>query len=265
VLHSLLYSETSQRFSFLGYLVYQHVLTTAVEELIYDGSSDASKTSFLVGGLLANSQYEFSVVAINQYGNPSSADDNVVRATTSAEEVPGPPTNVTEREVAAGYVELSFLEPFLTGGVSVDSLVYSARLQSLSGCTADCSTCSHAISNGGQIFDTNSSACTLGACASIDRCCLSDGTECGILVTDTKQCLSGVGAEVCRLEGVHYSTRYVVALQATNTVGPSIYASSIQVVTSDASRPGAPQLYLVSASGGSIELKWTLTVRSLCG
>ncbi|KAG2939403.1 hypothetical protein PC115_g3107 [Phytophthora cactorum] len=147
-----------------GYLLYQRAITaTGTQDLIYNGSTDASKTSFLVGGLLASTKYVFAAIPVNQYGLAGMDDDHLVYATTFGQEVPFPPTDIKDSKVDAGYVELSFSEPFYTG-----------------------------------------------------------------------------------------------ALATVNDKGSSSYSSSIVVTTGEARRPGFPQLELISASGGSISLKWSL-------
>ncbi|KAG6971379.1 hypothetical protein JG687_00002088 [Phytophthora cactorum] len=157
-----------------GYLLYQRAITaTGTQDLIYNGSTDASKTSFLVGGLLASTKYVFAAIPVNQYGLAGMDDDHLVYATTFGQEVPFPPTDIKDSKVDAGYVELSFSEPFYTGGL-------------------------------------------------------------------------------------HFSSTYFVALATVNDKGSSSYSSSIVVTTGEARRPGFPQLELISASGGSISLKWSL-------
>ncbi|KAG2864518.1 hypothetical protein PC113_g4493 [Phytophthora cactorum] len=100
-----------------GYLLYQRAITaTGTQDLIYNGSTDASKTSFLVGGLLASTKYVFAAIPVNQYGLAGMDDDHLVYATTFGQEVPFPPTDIKDSKVDAGYVELSFSEPFYTGG-----------------------------------------------------------------------------------------------------------------------------------------------------
>lgn len=259
----------------LGYLLYQRAInSTATQKLVYNGSSDSSKTSFLVGGLIADTLYIFSVAPVNQYGLTGLDGENAINSTTSAPEVPFPPENVTQSQVDGGYMELSFSEPFYTGGFSVESLQYSASLKSLSSCFADassCSTCTHALDSDGfiQALAATSNSCSTTACAVIESCCLNDGTKCGILMTETKNCAVVTTARtgICRVEGLHFTTRYITALAATNSIGKSPYSNSIVVTTSNARRPDVPRLDLGSASGGSIELKWTfpaVSVMTVC-
>ncbi|KAF1792538.1 Immunoglobulin-like fold [Phytophthora cactorum] len=239
------------------------ITATGTQDLIYNGSTDASKTSFLVGGLLASTKYVFAAIPVNQYGLAGMDDDHLVYATTFGQEVPFPPTDIKDSKVDAGYVELSFSEPFYTGGFPTKSLHYTARLQSLSSCFNDisgCSTCSHSLRSNGDIqtLDTTPNLCTATACSAGESCCLTGGVTCGIRVLEEKKCAYGSGIGICRIEGLHFSSTYFVALATVNDKGSSSYSSSIVVTTGEARRPGFPQLELISASGGSISLKWSL-------
>ncbi|KAI9995616.1 hypothetical protein PInf_012681 [Phytophthora infestans] len=247
-----------------GYFLYQRaIVATGTQNLIYSGSSDASKTSFLVGGLLARTKYLFSVVPVNQYGLAGTEDENVVYATTHDHEAPFPPTDIHESRVDAGYVELSFSEPFYTGGFPTRSLQYNARLQSLLSCfddTSGCSTCSHALNSDGDIvaLDATSNVCRAAVCSDSGHCCLTGGVKCGIRMLEEKKCVSTDGPGICRIEGLHFTTTYLIALATVNDKGNSSYSSGIMVTTSGPRRPSAPHLELISATGGSISLKWSL-------
>ncbi|KAJ8556715.1 hypothetical protein ON010_g9250 [Phytophthora cinnamomi] len=83
-----------------GYLLYLRAINASItRELAYNGSADSTTTSFRAGGLLASTQYIFSVVPVNQYGISGVNDENVVVATTSAAEAPSAPTNLTQIQV----------------------------------------------------------------------------------------------------------------------------------------------------------------------
>ncbi|GMF11679.1 unnamed protein product [Phytophthora lilii] len=247
-----------------GYLMYQRAIKeNATWILIYNGSRDASATSYTAVGLLAQTTYIFSLTPINQYGVSGLKDDNVVSVTTADPTIPSPPTDLLQKQVDGGYVDLSFTKPSNTGGFSLNSFRYVAQLKYLRSCIDDeteCSSCSHTISSEKLIstVDGNSSPCSIGACKDFQGCCKDNEIVCGILVTEIKQCSSLAEVGTCRVEGLQYSTYYMIALAAVNEEGISVFSNSISIVTSDARRPGVPQLGVESATGGLIAMKWTL-------
>ncbi|KAG1703122.1 hypothetical protein DVH05_008034 [Phytophthora capsici] len=242
-----------------GYLLYQRTTTTTSQELIYNGSSDSTTTSYRAERLLAKTAYIFSVVPINQYGL-AGLDANVIVTTTSDAEVPFAPTSVTQTQVSGGYVELSFVEPFSTGGFALKSLQYLARLETMSSCydsTTHCSGCTHASDASGAIMPVDTTSCF--SSDSIN-CYLNADTKCGVLhaQTETKACSSTTQSGMCRVEGLTYLTTYVVSIAAKNSVGRSSFSDRIVTTTTETIQPGVPQLLLVSATGGSIALQWKL-------
>ncbi|KAE9328202.1 hypothetical protein PF001_g1526 [Phytophthora fragariae] len=95
-----------------GYLIYERVIeANATRKLVYNSSDDSSTTSFLVGDLLAETLYIFSVLPVNQYGILGMDSENVVSITTSAAEAPSSPTNLEQSQVDGGYFDVSFSEP----------------------------------------------------------------------------------------------------------------------------------------------------------
>ncbi|KAE9047633.1 hypothetical protein PR002_g935 [Phytophthora rubi] len=100
-----------------GYLIYERVIeANATRKLVYNSSDDSSTTSFLVGDLLAETLYIFSVLPVNQYGILGMDSENVVSITTSAAEAPSSPTNLEQSQVDGGYFDVSFSEPSETAG-----------------------------------------------------------------------------------------------------------------------------------------------------
>ncbi|KAE9256018.1 hypothetical protein PF002_g2068 [Phytophthora fragariae] len=110
-----------------GYLIYERVIeANATRKLVYNSSDDSSTTSFLVGDLLAETLYIFSVLPVNQYGILGMDSENVVSITTSAAEAPSSPTNLEQSQVDGGYFDVSFSEPSETATNEVRHVAISS-------------------------------------------------------------------------------------------------------------------------------------------
>ncbi|TMW60499.1 hypothetical protein Poli38472_000541 [Pythium oligandrum] len=249
-----------------SYLVYQSTSSSLTpRELIYNGTSQS--TQLQITKLLAETEYFFSIVAINQYGIQSA--DNIVRAVTTGPSLPSSPRNLLVPQVFGGLALSTFQAPLDTGGFQLTTLSYFARARYLVDCFSSVNSCTGclyrlgSLSNGlGASGGQNTQGCAPTVCPNdaSTTCCFDGTTRCSVL--NSVEVVCGINVFGCAINGLNASTEYLVEVIAQNTMGNSSASESVFVKTSTPTIPDAPILALSNSSGGSISLQWQYPLNS---
>lgn len=201
------------------------------------GSTKSDDNKFLVGNLLSQQDYVFTIVTVNQYNLSSPEDANMIHITTLLPALPSAVGNLSVSNITGGSVELVFTPVTSTGGFARRSITYGAIFSSLLPCfsaASTCSRCTHYFNDENLEFQPLFESCEMVSCGTGDECCLYGEYECGVPNETIYNCTNATSP--CEVSGLQASSIYVISMVAENALGFSGPSRSVVARTRYAAR-----------------------------